>query len=124
MALEKLTDSVSLTATASMAAAQFFTVKGDVANTDQFVVAGAGEKALGVCQDNSAAGVVCQIGTKGESKAVAGAAIVQYAALTPDGVGRLVTATTGDYVIGWARDAVAAAGEIVTVYLEGPYVSP
>jgi hypothetical protein len=124
MAVQKLTDSVSLVATASMAALQFYPVKGDIANTDQFVVAGAGEQIIGICQDNSIAGVVCQIGTAGESKGVAGAAFLQFADLTPDATGRLVTATTGDYVCGWALLAATAAGEIATVYLNGTHVSP
>jgi hypothetical protein len=48
-------------------------------------------------------------------KIEAGAAIAAYASLMSDATGRVVTATTGNKIIGKALAAASAAGDLITV---------
>ena len=77
-------------------------------------VAGAGERALGVPVTNFAAGEQAGVATHGELLVEAGAAVAVGAQVESDADGRAVTLSTG-VAFGVARDAAAAAGDIIRV---------
>lgn len=76
-------------------------------------------QSAGVLQTNpSAQGDVAEVAYSGIVKIVAGAAVAQDALIMSDTQGRAITATgSGNRVLGQARSAVAAAGELLEVQL-------
>lgn len=108
-----------LVAGADLTAAQGLAVKLDAAG--DVVLAGAGEFAEGILTNAPASGEAAAIAGPGSSAvAVAGAAVLQDAELTPDANGKLVTATPTDFVIGIAVNAAAAEDDPVTVNVAYP----
>lgn len=86
------------------------------------------DRPLGVIQNNPKSGDAAAVMVAGETKIVAGGAINPGDSVGTDGSGRAVRknetstgADYGDFVIGVARDAVTAAGQLVTVLLTGTY---
>ena len=77
-------------------------------------VAGAGERPLGVATTDFDAGEQASVAARGEILVEAGAAIAAGAEVESDASGRAVTKTTG-VAFGVARDAAAAAGDIIRV---------
>lgn len=77
-------------------------------------VATAGAPALGVPVSSFDAGEQAGVATHGEILVEAGAAIAVGAEVESDATGRAITKTTGA-VCGRARDAAAAAGDIIRV---------
>lgn len=72
----------------------------------------------GVLQNNpSAQGEAAEVAYAGQVKIVAGAAVAQDALVQSDTAGRAITAVALSRVIGRARKAVAAAGELLEVDL-------
>lgn len=103
------------TAAADLSAKQFYAVKQTSTGIN---LAGAGEAIVGILQNKpSALGQATEVETLGLSKAVGGAAITQGAAVTPDGNGKLITATTGDHIAGTAWTGCGADAELFTVLL-------
>lgn len=74
----------------------------------------AGERALGVANSNYDAGEQAGVATHGEILVEAGAAVAVGAQVESDALARAVTLTTG-VAFGTARDAAAAAGDIIRV---------
>ncbi len=72
----------------------------------------------GVLQNTpSAQGEAAEVAYAGQVKIVAGAAVAQDALVQSDTAGRAITAVALSRVIGRARNAVAAAGELLEVDL-------
>ena len=72
----------------------------------------------GVLQNNpSVIGEAAEVAYAGQVKIVAGAAVAQDALVQSDTSGRAITAVALSRVIGRARKAVAAAGELLEVDL-------
>jgi hypothetical protein len=80
-------------------------------------VPGAGARTFGVVQFDVASGKAASLLVEGVSKMEAGAPVAMNALITCDNLGRAVTATTGDFVIGEALLAAAASGRIISVRL-------
>ena len=74
---------------------------------------------VGVLQNNpSAQGDAAEVAYAGQVKIVAGAAVAQDAQVMSDTTGRAITAATAtNKILGRARKAVAAAGELLEVDL-------
>lgn len=66
----------------------------------------------GVLQDDVPIGRYATAKVRDTSKMVAGAAVAAGAKLTTDASGRFVTAATGNTIVGRAREAAAAAGDL------------
>lgn len=79
----------------------------------------AGASIDGILQDKpSAAGKAAMLGIVGVTLAEAGGTFSAGADLTPDSVGRLVAAGTGDVICAVARQAATASGQHVEVQLK------
>lgn len=120
--------SISLAAAAALTAKQFYAVKID--SNGKAALAGAGEAAIGIVQNNPAAGQPASVMISGTSKAVAGGNITAGDPVAADADGKLVNATKGrtntsdtgaaadallgSNVIGMALTG-AASGDIFTV---------
>lgn len=74
----------------------------------------AGEPVLGVANTDYAPGEQAGVSTHGQILVEAGGAIAAGDAVESDAQGRAIKATTGD-TWGKARDAAAAAGEVIRV---------
>lgn len=98
---------------ADLSAAQFKAVKYN--GSGNLVVAGAGESACGLLQNDPALGQTGDVMLLGISRAIAGDAVAKGAKLAADAQGRLVTAASGDHVVAIAQDVAAAAGDIIPV---------
>ncbi len=104
----------SVETSVDLTASQYFAVA--LNTSGLLVLAGAGEVALGIVQDKSDVGEVCDVMVTGESKAVYGATVTAGDLLTPNASGELVLATTGDITLAIARDS-GVVDEIHTVFL-------
>jgi hypothetical protein len=105
---------------ATDAIAAYVLVKKDAA-TDNVVVAGAGEAAIGVTMTNAAAGTVVPVrllNGYGTALIKAGAAVTKNAVVRGIASGKIDDATTGA-VIGTADEAATADGDIIEVSLRG-----
>jgi len=81
------------------------------------VLAGAGEDVYGIIYEEATSGNGCTVAVAGIVKAIAGASINEGVPLAADANGKLITATTGDSVFGYARVA-AASGDIFEVLVD------
>jgi hypothetical protein len=106
MKTEKILLAVTIAAAAALTRFRFVDFTGNVAS--------AGERALGVPSTDFDAGEQASVATHGEILVEAGAAIAVGAEVESDASGRAVTKTTG-VAFGVARDAAAAAGDIIRV---------
>ncbi len=121
MAKEALT-TLSGEASADLSASQFTFVRIDTSG--EIAVAGAGEEANGILQDKpTAQGMACSYGIGGVSKVRAGAAIGDGVKVASDATGRAVTATTGDFVLGWTRTVAGAADEVIEMIFQPQDIS-
>lgn len=99
---------LSLEAAADLSAKQYYAVKVD---TDgKAALAGNGENAVGILQDEPASGAFGCVQTSGVSQAIAGDTINEGDRIGTDANGKCVPAATGDYIIGRALTS-AASGE-------------
>lgn len=73
---------------------------------------------LGIAQNEPLAGEHLSVCMLGMSRAVAGAAVAAWAEVTTNASGRLVTAASGDCVIGTALEAAAADGDLFKVLVQ------
>lgn len=106
----------AVTAAADLSAKQFFCVKVTAENAVN--LAGAGEAVDGVLQNKPTSGQEATVwGVGSTTKAVAGAAVAAGADVTPDANGKLVTAGTGDYILGRALFAASADLERISVFI-------
>ena len=106
MKTEKILLAVTIAAAAALTRFRFVDFTGNVAS--------AGERALGVPSTDFDTGEQASVATHGEILVEAGAAIAVGAEVESDASGRAVTKTTG-VAFGVARDAAAAAGDIIRV---------
>lgn len=106
MKSEKILLAVTIAAAADLSRFRFVDYSGNVAS--------AGERALGVPTTAFSTGEQASVATHGEILVEAGAAITAGAEVESDASGRAVTKTTG-VAFGVARDAAAAAGDIIRV---------
>lgn len=89
-----------------------------VAADGQVDLAGDGVVTDGVLQNEpSAAGRAASLRLLGVSKVHCGAAVTRGDLIASDATGRAVTAASGDYIQGRARETSAAAAEIITATL-------
>lgn len=97
---------------------QFLAVRLSTAadNTSVLEVTG-GVPIFGILQNTPVQGDPCDVAVIGESKAVAGAAVAHGDLLMTDTHGRLILATTGNQVVGQAKEAAGAAGDVFAVNL-------
>jgi len=86
-------------------------------------IAGAGVASVGVIQDKpNAAGVESEVAVVDQiSKVVAGAAVNEGDQIMSNASRQGITATTGNFVNGFALAAASGAGVIIPVLLTGPY---
>lgn len=124
MATESSLKQDTLPASGNLSSSQYRCI---VINTSGQVaaVSSAGAKADGVLQNKpSAAGREAAYAYAGVTKVEAGAAIASAGLdLTTDSVGRVVTATTGDVVVGRSRAAASGSGSIISMLLN-PQLEP
>ncbi len=116
MANEETLRSISREASADLSAKQyhFMTINA----SGLLAAAGAGVSIDGILQDKpDAANRAGQLGVRGRSKIVVGAAVTAGDDLTPDAAGKAVTAATGDVIAGTALEDGAASGNIVSILL-------
>ena len=106
MKTEKILLAVTIAAAAALTRFRFVDFTGNVAS--------AGERPLGVATTDFDTGEQASVATHGEILVVAGAAVAVGAEVESDASGRAVTKTTG-VAFGVARDAAAAAGDIIRV---------
>ena len=106
MKTEKILLAVTIAAAAALTRFRFVDFTGNVAS--------AGERPLGVATTDFDAGEQASVATHGEILVEAGAAIAAGVEVESDASGRAVTKTTG-VAFGVARDAAAAAGDIIRV---------
>lgn len=106
MKTEKILLAVTIAAAAALSRFRFVDFSGNVAS--------AGERVLGVPSTDFSTGEQASVATHGEILVEAGAAIAAGAEVESDASGRAVTKTTG-VAFGVARDAAAAAGDIIRV---------
>lgn len=108
-------------AAADLSAKQYYAV---VFGASGVALAGDGLAVDGILQNTPASGEVCEVTFGGVSKAVAGAAITKGAAVASDANGKLITAVSGDYIVGRALRAAGAANEIIPVLLSSQGTLP
>lgn len=106
MKTEKILLAVTIAAAAALTRFRFVDFTGKVAS--------AGERPLGVATTDFDTGEQASVATHGEILMEAGAAIAVGAEVESDASGRAVTKTTG-VAFGVARDAAAAAGDVIRV---------
>ena len=106
MKTEKILLAVTIAAAAALTRFRFVDFTGNVAS--------AGERPLGVATTDFDTGEQAGVATHGEILVEAGAAVAVGAEVESDASGRAVTKTTG-VAFGVARDAAAAAGDIIRV---------
>lgn len=108
MATEQNTTLLSFAASGDLSASQFLLVKGHT-TAGQVAVAGDGENAIGVLYEPAAAaGRAVTVASGGIVRAYAGGTVAIGARVASDAAGKVVTAATGDYVLGVALTAGAA----------------
>lgn len=113
MAWENLGKCVTLPAAADLSASQFCAV--NVNSSSQAALAGAGDDAIGVMQNKPAAAsrpATVMVGN-GVTKVKSGAATTAGSTGTPDSSGRMVDATSGDYILGKFLEAATGANQYV-----------
>lgn len=115
MSYEEKLESISLTADGDQSGNQYKFMKGDT--TGVALQDSAGANCIGVLQNKPTDGLIAEVGFKGVSKVVAGAAVSKWADIQSDGTGRAIAAASGDYIQGIALEAATAAGQIIAVLL-------
>lgn len=91
---------------------------GLVATGGEAAVAGAGDKIVGVLQNNpDAAGKAASVMVHGLTKAISGAAVTAGVEVEVDAAGKFITLSAGESV-GFAKDAAAGADSIFSVILK------
>jgi hypothetical protein len=107
-----------LTASATLAAKQYYVVK--MASTAKQVIVGAAatDAVIGVVQNDPAAGEEALVAIAGACKAAAEASVSAGDFVASSTTGRVKTTTTGnDDYVGKAIEASSAAGDIITIIL-------
>lgn len=116
MSNHEILSEISLIAAADLSALQFRFVTVD-SNGKAAQNTTAGGRVIGVNTGKPVADEVTTVAVGGVSKVAAGAVVAAGAEVASDNVGRAVTATTGDHIIGTALKAAGAADEVIPVLL-------
>lgn len=112
MATENTLDCRSKIAGADLSTKQFYVVK--LNSSGQIVLAGDGEMAYGILQDKPVSGAVGSVAVSGQSLAVLGATVAAGAKVAANASGQVVTATTGENVLGICTEG-GAVNEVRSV---------
>lgn len=122
----KVTQTLVAAADYSAAGTDGKLVKIDTAANDQAVlISSANVRADGILMNLPKAGQPAEVVTSGYGKARCGAAIASGGLeLTVDATGRVVAASSTNFVFAISRNSTAAAGEWVGVSICGPYAKP
>ncbi len=115
MATENTLDCRSKIAGADLSTKQFYVVK--LNSSGQIVLAGDGEAAYGILQDKPASAAVGAVAVAGQSLAVLGGTVAAGAKVASNASGQVVTATTGEYVIGTCTEG-GAVNEVRSIEIE------
>ena len=115
MAFENDILAISYPAAADLSSSQHFVV---VLSSGEAALSGTAAIPLGVLQNKPESGQTASVRVEGISRAVAGAAIAEGAAVASDANGKLRTAVSGDYPVGQALEAAAADGDVIAVSLK------
>ncbi len=83
---------------------------------------GGHDDVIGVLQNKPNSGQAASVGYMGEARIVAGGTVTAGALVAPNGSGRVIDATSGDWTIGQALTAATADGEEVRCLLRVPTV--
>lgn len=102
----------TMLAGADLSSSQYLFV---VPTAGEVVVAGAGVSALGVLQNKPEDGQPAQVMAWGVSKVVAGAAITAGAKVQSNASGQAITATSTNFVNGFALTAAGGADEVISM---------
>lgn len=86
-------------------------------DAQEVVLCGDGEKAVGLLQNKPVENKGATVAVGGVAKGIAGGVIAKGAQVASDGNGKLVTAASGDFVIGTA-EVLTADGDIFPVDLD------
>lgn len=114
MATENALTSVTLVAGADLSAGQYLGVKVD-GSGNAIACSVNGEQAYGVLLNDPASGEEATVAISGITKAEAGGAIAVGANVAVDADGQFITAATADIIVGIARSAAGAAGEVFSL---------
>lgn len=118
MATEQNLRPVTLVASTDLSAKQFYLV---ALGASGVALCGDGLQASGVLLNKPAAAgreaEVQPLTGGAKCRVVAGGVITAGALVASDSSGRVVTAISGDYIVGEAEEAADAAGDIITVLL-------
>ncbi len=115
MAYQSVLSTISLESAANLTAKQYFFVKVD--SNGKAALAGDGENAVGVLQNDPNTGEAAAIAVSGVTKVVAGGNITTGAAVAANADGEAVTATSGEFILGVALEA-GADGRIISIAFE------
>lgn len=116
------------TAAPTEAMTQFYAVKLNTTAKSVDLNDTAGERCIGIVQETITAGDVtngrqASIRSAGHSRAVASAAVAAGAPVQASGDGRVVAAASGDFVLGFALTAAAAANDQIEIMVQ-PHAVP
>lgn len=116
---------LSFEASGDLSSNQFYAVKSSAADVVALCVGASGGtgRAVGILQNDPTSGVAGTVRVLGLSKWVCGEAVAYNDALiSSTGGTALVANTTGEYVIGFARSATTAAGQILEAFINPGYM--
>lgn len=107
MAYEESLRTITLPAGADLSTKQYYLVK---ASAGTVVLAGDGEHAIGVLQNNPTSGQAATVAIAGVTKAYAGATIAAAAQVASNASGQAATATSAEIILGTnlSTDSVAS----------------
>ena len=118
MATEQNLKPITLVSSADLSSYQFYLMKLGASGVE---LCGDGQQAIGVLLNKPAAAnrdaEVQPITGGAKCRVIAGGEITAGAAVASDSSGRVVTAVSGDYIVGEAEGAASAAADIITVIL-------
>lgn len=115
MAISSIDAFDALNAGEDLSSSLFYAVK--IASDGDLELAGNGELAVGLLTEADTAGNQCTYQFQGIGRGYAGDAITAGTKVAANASGQLVTATTGENVLGIAREAATASGQIISVLL-------
>lgn len=113
-------ETFTLQAAVDLSAARYHVARVSAAQTCNIASLATDDAIVGVIQNKAESGERVTIADGGTTKVVAGAAVTVNALLTTNGSGRAVAASSGDYVIGRALDAVSGNGDVLKMRLYKP----
>jgi len=117
MATENLGKCISRTAGADLSGSQYCFVKLD--SSAQVVLAGDGQDAIGVLQNDPASGEAATVMVgSGVTKVKAGGSSTNGGDVGIDSTGRAVDAASGDYIMGSFLEQPTAANNIVSMLFQ------